>query len=324
MERSESEVSASAASPRPGLSGRLADRRVLAVAGVIIAGGAWWVLRPGPDDRPTRAEVAATVKKAVDTAVKNAKDEVLSAPARSALVYQRIVPSVVYIATEDSAAAARSSSSDGAADSATDTSPADTAPADTSPSTVLPKGKPAPDAEETGGLGTGVIINADGTILTANHVIADAATIVVTFADGSSSPAQVVSSEPERDIAVLKPDKLPEVVVPAVLGGGVNVGDETYAVGHPLGLVDSLSAGVVSGLNRSIPTPSGTTLKGLIQFDAAVNPGNSGGPLLNRNGQVVGIVTALANPSEQGFFVGIGFAVPIEQAAGGGAGAPQK
>jgi S1-C subfamily serine protease len=103
----------------------------------------------------------------------------------------------------------------------------------------------------------------------------------------------------------------------------VRVGDDVYAVGHPLGLVDSLTAGVVSGVNRSIPVPGGVTLSGLIQFDAAVNPGNSGGPLLNRAGQVVGIVTALANPSDQGFFIGIGFAVPIAT-AGGAAGAPQQ
>jgi S1-C subfamily serine protease len=101
------------------------------------------------------------------------------------------------------------------------------------------------------------------------------------------------------------------------------VGDDVYAVGHPLGLVDSVTAGVVSGLDRTIPVADGSNLTGLIQFDAAINPGNSGGPLLNRAAQVVGIVTALANPSEQPFFVGIGFAVPIAT-AGGAAGAPQQ
>jgi S1-C subfamily serine protease len=94
-------------------------------------------------------------------------------------------------------------------------------------------------------------------------------------------------------------------------------------VGHPLGLQDSLSSGVVSALNRTIRPKGGQTLKGLIQFDAAVNPGNSGGPLLDRDGHVVGIVTGLANPSNQGFFVGIGFAVPIAT-AGGAAGGPSK
>jgi S1-C subfamily serine protease len=113
------------------------------------------------------------------------------------------------------------------------------------------------------------------------------------------------------------------VIVPAVLGGGGEVGDETYAVGHPLGYVASLTSGVISGLDRSIKATDGQTLRGLIQFDAAVNPGNSGGPLLDRSGQVIGIVTALANPSRDGYFIGIGFAVPIGT-AGGAANAPAK
>jgi len=122
---------------------------------------------------------------------------------------------------------------------------------------------------------------------------------------------------------VLSVDKLPGVVVPAVMGGGVQVGDAVFAVGNPLGLIDTLTAGVVSATGRSIRTPDGRTLAGLIQFDAAVNPGNSGGPLLNRDGQVIGIVTGLANPSQQPYFVGIGFAVPIAT-AGGAAGGPAQ
>ena len=111
----------------------------------------------------------------------------------------------------------------------------------------------------------------------------------------------------------------PEVIVPAVLGGGMRVGDETYAVGNPLGLTGSLSAGVISGLGRSIPPRNGSEgLTDLIQFDAAVNPGNSGGPLLNRDGQVIGIVTALANATNERSFTGIGFAVPLGSAGGGG------
>jgi S1-C subfamily serine protease len=168
-------------------------------------------------------------------------------------------------------------------------------------------------------LGTGVIVSKDGQIMTADHVVHGATSIEVTFADGSSSSAQIASSTPERDTAVLLPDQPPGVIVPAVLGGGVKVGDDTYAVGNPIGLVDSITAGVVSGLDRSIQREDGSgELDGLIQFDAAVNPGNSGGPLLNRQGQVVGIVTALANPSGQRFFVGIGFAVPLGGGGGGG------
>jgi S1-C subfamily serine protease len=173
------------------------------------------------------------------------------------------------------------------------------------------------------GLGTGVIVNADGSILTAFHVVAGATRIRISFADGTRSRAAIESTDPEHDIAVLAPERMPGVIVPAVLGGGVRVGDEAYAVGHPLGYVDSLTSGVISGLGRSVEANDGKTLRGLIQFDAAVNPGNSGGPLLNRGGQVIGIVTALANPSRNGYFIGIGFAVPIGT-AGGAANAPSK
>jgi S1-C subfamily serine protease len=172
-------------------------------------------------------------------------------------------------------------------------------------------------------LGSGVVINASGAVLTALHVVDGATRIQLSFADGTTSGATVMVSKPESDIAVLAPDQLPAVVVPAVMAGPPPVGDAVYAVGNPLGLTHSLTAGVVSATDRVIPTGRGTTLTGLIQFDAAVNPGNSGGPLLNRAGQVVGIVTALANPAKQDFFVGIGFAVPIAT-AGGAAGGPQQ
>lgn len=173
------------------------------------------------------------------------------------------------------------------------------------------------------GTGAGVVISAEGTILTALHVVDGADTIRVRFADGTQTSAEIQDQEAASDTAVLAPDRLPQVVVPAVLGGGAQVGDEVFPLGHPLGLTQSLSGGVVSALDRSISVGSGQTLKGLIQFDAAVNPGNSGGPLLNRDGQVIGIVTGLANPSEQNFFVGIGFAVPIAT-AGGVAGTPPQ
>lgn len=173
------------------------------------------------------------------------------------------------------------------------------------------------------GTGSGVIVNVEGDILTSLHVVEGAASITVSFSDGTRSPATIRSADPAHDIAVLAPARLPEVVVPAVLGGGARVGDEVFAVGHPLGLVGSLSAGVVSGLDRSFPLANGRSLGGMIQFDAAVNPGNSGGPLLNRNGQVIGIVTGLANPGGDDEFIGIGFAVPIAT-AGGAAGAPAR
>lgn len=181
-------------------------------------------------------------------------------------------------------------------------------------------------AGETAGLGSGVVISDQGQILTALHVVNGASKIQVTFADGTETPAKVVGAQPQNDIAVLQPDKLPEVLVPAVMGNpnAVRVGDEAYAFGNPFGLYGSLSTGVISGLHRSFhPASSGQAIDDLIQIDSAVNPGNSGGPLLNRYGQVIGIVVALLNPTDREFFVGIGFAVPITTAAAGAGGGPQ-
>lgn len=181
------------------------------------------------------------------------------------------------------------------------------------------------DGEHGSGLGSGVIITTSGEILTSLHVVAGADEILLTFADGTQSNAEVILEQPENDIAVLQSYVLPEILVPAVLGnpGAMHVGDETFAVGNPFGLYGSMSAGVISGLDRTFQPPdSDQKLVGLIQIDAAVNPGNSGGPLLNRNGQVIGIVTGIVNPTEESFFVGIGFAVPINVAVGGMGSAP--
>ena len=168
--------------------------------------------------------------------------------------------------------------------------------------------------------GTGVIANADGSILTAAHVIEGAKAIKITYTDGTSAAAKVASADTKQDVAVLTPAKLPETLVPATLGGGVAVGDDVVAIGNPLGLVATTTSGVVSGLNRTLARDVGGSISGLIQFDAAVNPGSSGGPLVNTNGQVVGIVVALANPTDAGTFIGIGFAVPIGAALGAGQG----
>jgi S1-C subfamily serine protease len=266
--------------PRP--SGPAGRRTFLiAAAAALVAGLAVAVILLATTGTPaplTRAQVGTIASQVTQGAIKNEQ----AAPATSAVVYQKILPSVVVIET----------------------------------------GGPASKGKEEG-LGTGVIVNSNGLIMTANHVIDGATSIRITFADGTRSRAQVVSTDPEHDIAVLMPDHLPATVVPAVLAGRAQVGDDAFAVGNPLGYADSLSAGVVSGLDRSVETTAGRTLRGLIQFDAAVNPGNSGGPLLNRSGQVIGIVTALANPSHNGFFIGIGFAVPIGT-AGGAANVPPK
>ena len=176
--------------------------------------------------------------------------------------------------------------------------------------------------------GTGVIVNADGAILTALHVVQDAGAIQVTFADGATSSATVAVAAPTTDIAVLVPDELPSIVVPAVLGRSdrLSVGDSVMAIGNQLGLTRTTTTGVVSGLNRRATGADGASLAGLIQFDAAVNPGSSGGPLVNGRGETVGIVVALANPTAAGTFIGVGFAVPVTTAvtAGGGTRAPQQ
>ncbi|MGI5241255.1 S1C family serine protease [Dactylosporangium sp. CA-139066] len=177
------------------------------------------------------------------------------------------------------------------------------------------------EAAEAGGTasGTGVVVGADGTILTALHVVKGSTAVKVRFADGTQSAAQVTGTDPKTDTATLAPASLPDVLVPVVLGnpGRLAVGNDVVAIGNQLGLTSSATAGVVSGLNRSAANPDGTKLTGLIQFDAAVNPGSSGGPLVNGRGELVGIVVALANPTPAGTFVGVGFAVPITAAGGG-------
>lgn len=182
------------------------------------------------------------------------------------------------------------------------------------------KGENEDDEEEDLGVGTGVIIQDDGTILTNLHVVAGAERVEVEFFDGSISEADVTGVQPEHDLAVIQAKTLPDDMKPATLRStaGLVSGDSVVAVGHPFGIGPSTSAGVVSGLRRDYVNPKGKrVLSNLIQFDAAANPGNSGGPLITLDGEVVGIVTAILNPTEQRVFIGIGFAVPIENAASG-------
>ena len=220
----------------------------------------------------------------VDQVVADTMASATPPPAYSTLVYQIIQPSLVYIQTQS----------------------------------------PGENGEPDSGLGSGVLIDLNGDILTSLHVVANATDIQVVFADGTHTTAQVINSVPENDIAVLQAAALPGVLVPATLGNphALHEGDEAFVVGNPFGLYSSMSAGVISGFDRTFQPPdSDVELQGLIQIDAAVNPGNSGGPLLNRYGQVVGIVTGIVNPTAQSFFIGIGFAVPIN-IAGAAAGLP--
>jgi S1-C subfamily serine protease len=166
--------------------------------------------------------------------------------------------------------------------------------------------------------GTGVIIVDSGLILTNLHVVQGARRIHVTFFDGTDSEATLVGERAEHDLAVLQAKSLPDDMMPATMRStaGLKPGDEVVAVGFPFGIGPSVSAGVISGLKRDYVSPEGKRLlTNLIQFDAAVNPGNSGGPLVTLDGEVIGIVTGLLNPTENRVFIGIGFAVPIENAA---------
>jgi S1-C subfamily serine protease len=173
--------------------------------------------------------------------------------------------------------------------------------------------------------GSGVVLRDTGVVLTNWHVVQDADSIRLTFADGTESLATVRSKSPEKDIAVLQALTVPDDLVAATLGSpdALQLGDQVVVVGYPFGIGPSVSAGVVSGKDRVYHSRAARQqLERLIQFDAAANPGNSGGPLVNAAGEVVGIVTAILNPHSQGTFLGIGFAVPIDDAAGAAGQAP--
>jgi S1-C subfamily serine protease len=227
----------------------------------------------------------------VNDAIASAIASVTPPPAFSQLVYQAVQPSLVLIET----AGVTHPTSSGAT--------------------------PDPDPH---GLGSGVVVNLDGDILTSLHVVDGATSIELTFADGSKSPAEVTATRPENDIAVVRALQPPANLVPATLGnpGAVRQGSEAYALGSPFGLYGTVTAGVISGLDRTFQIPgTNRTLSGLFQIDAAVNPGNSGGALVDRDGRLIGIVAALVNPTDEDVFIGIGLAVPID-VAGGAAGLP--
>jgi S1-C subfamily serine protease len=198
------------------------------------------------------------------------------------------------------------------------------------PSVVRVEGYNGEDNDEPGsgiqmqGVGSGVVIVDNGIILTNLHVVAGSKRVTVKFFDGSESDVDLVRAFPENDLAVIKARKVPDDLESATLGSTANLrpGDEVVAVGYPFGIGPSVSAGVVSGLERSFRSPEGKqVMTGLIQFDAAANPGNSGGPLITMDGEVIGVVTAILNPTPARTFIGIGFAATIES-AGGAVGIP--
>jgi S1-C subfamily serine protease len=167
--------------------------------------------------------------------------------------------------------------------------------------------------------GSGVVIIDKGVILTSLHVVSGANRVRVQFEDGMEADATIISRQPEMDLAILQAKQVPDDLRAATLRSAKQLteGEHVTAVGFPFGIGPSVSHGVISGLKREYRAPAGERpLSNLIQFDAAANPGSSGGPLVNAAGEVIGIVTAILSTGEKPGFSGIGFAVPIEMAAG--------
>ena len=300
------EVESATAGPRSArLKGGLArhERRLWAATLVLllVAGGAWNVFHE-------RARPALTMQQ-IDAAMRKSIIET-PLPSAAARAYETILPSVVRVVglmTEGD------DGSDERAEAKTDPKADPKANLKADPKSAA-KGRGPVER----GIGTGVVIIDNGTILTNLHVIHGARRIKVTFMDGSESDAVVLSTQPENDLAVLRAKTIPDDLEAATMRSTADLapGDRVMAVGFPFGIGPSASEGIVSGLKREFRSPEGRqNMTNLIQFDAAANPGNSGGPLVTMEGEVVGIVTAILNPSSQRTFIGIGFAVPIENAA---------
>ena len=165
--------------------------------------------------------------------------------------------------------------------------------------------------------GSGIVIDEQGTILTNNHVVADATNLEVTFSDDTTASAQVVGTDPGSDLAVIRADVSGQKLTPAPLGDSdaIDVGDPVLTIGNPFELEGTLTQGIVSATGRTFSGGQGTRpIRDMIQTEAAVNPGNSGGPLIDCRGEVIGVNTALENPTGQDVNVGIAFAVPINTA----------
>jgi S1-C subfamily serine protease len=270
---------------------------VLLLAGLLMGSLA---LQLGPGQRRlTQEDIDAAVLKTLSTQ---------NLPSEYAKAYENIRPSVVRVVGYVRA------------DRIKPVPPSKPAAGNT-PSAKPPKAAasaPAGNEEVELGVGTGVVIVDKGIILTNLHVVSGADRIEVTFQDGLVASAYVRSVQAENDLAVLQADKIPDDLIAATMRSTRDLapGDKVLAVGFPFGIGPSASGGVVSGLGRVFRSPEGQQdMRNLIQFDAAANPGNSGGPLVTMDGEVVGIVTAILNPTSARTFLGIGFAVPIENAA---------
>lgn len=173
-----------------------------------------------------------------------------------------------------------------------------------------------------GKTGSGFVYDTEGHIITNNHVVEGSSTQTVTFSDGTISQAQLIGGDVYSDLAVLKVETLPEQARPLILGNSSQllVGEPVYAIGNPFGLSGSMTAGIVSQVGRvlkladfGVPPPMGNyVIADVIQFDAAVNPGNSGGPLLNSLGMVIGVTFAIETAEGTRGFIGIGYAIPSD------------
>ncbi|MGH2981961.1 MAG: S1C family serine protease, partial [Solirubrobacterales bacterium] len=176
--------------------------------------------------------------------------------------------------------------------------------------TTLSQPSPMGGEQQASGQGSGFVFDSDGHIATNHHVVDGAQSVSVRFWDGPSYDATVVGSDPSTDLAVIKVDAPADALVPLALGNSdeLSVGESVVAIGSPFGLENTLTSGVVSALNREMTSQNNFTISNSIQTDAAINHGNSGGPLLNADGQVIGVNTQIK--SESGGSDGIGFAIP--------------
>ena len=167
-----------------------------------------------------------------------------------------------------------------------------------------------------GGVGSGVVLDTEGHILTNNHVVGQGDVLRVTLLDGTQGSATVVGRDVGNDLAVIKADIPADKLSPATLGDSerVRIGELAIAIGNPFTIEGTVTEGIVSGLGRSLLGSGGRQMRELIQSDAAINPGNSGGALFNSRGEVIGITTAIENPTNDRVFIGIGYAVPINTA----------